>query len=192
VSAIAIIPARGGSTRIRGKNIRDFLGKPIITYPITTAISSGLFSAVWVSTDSDDIASVVRRFGAGIIDRPHALARNDVGTQAVMAHALRALGHYDYACCIYATAPLMTVDDLHGGYERLRKGGAPYVYSVGPDFIDAGQWYWGRTLDFLAGVPLDQAELYVLPADRVCDINTEEDWMRAEKLYANQMGAQCG
>jgi CMP-N-acetylneuraminic acid synthetase len=84
----------------------------------------------------------------------------------------------------------MRVDDLRDGYERLRKGHAPYVYSVGPDFIDAGQWYWGRAADFLAGVPLDQAELYVLPADRVCDINTPADWLRAEEMYAAMKESQ--
>ena len=57
------------------------------------------------------------------------------------------------------------------------------MYSVGPDNVDAGQWYWGTYEAFRDGVPLDQASLYKLPAERVCDINTPEDWARAEQLY---------
>lgn len=185
VTAVAIIPARGGSRRIPHKNIRDFHGKPIIAYSIDTAYKSGLFAEVIVSTEDDDIAGIAHVHGATVSWRKPALAADDVGTQEVMKNALLEFEgtEYDYACCIYATAPLMQVEDLHLGFARLKQSQAPYVYTVGPDYVDAGQWYWGRVLDFLHGTPLDQAELYVLPADRVCDINTPEDWARAERMY---------
>ena len=61
---LCIIPARGGSKRIPRKNIKDFLGKPIIAYSIEAALSSGLFSEVMVSTDDNEIADIALKFGA--------------------------------------------------------------------------------------------------------------------------------
>ena len=63
---VAIITARGGSKRIPRKNIRDFLGKPIIAYSIETAIESGIFDDVIVSTDDNDIAEISKRYGANV------------------------------------------------------------------------------------------------------------------------------
>lgn len=181
---VAVIPARGGSRRIPRKNIRMFHVKPIITYSIATAIESRLFCDVIVSTDDDEIKEIALANGAGVLDRPKHLALDHVGTQEVMRDALLQLHPHDYACCIYATAPLMLVEDLVTGYERLRRHHVPYVYPVGEGRVDAGQWYFGRTEAFLASVPLDAAMLYALPMDRVCDINTPEDWAMAEIMYA--------
>ena len=64
---ICIIPARGGSKRIPGKNIKDFLGKPLIAYSIESALNSKVFSDVIVSTDDEMIANVAREFGASAI-----------------------------------------------------------------------------------------------------------------------------
>lgn len=184
MSAIAIIPARGGSRRIPRKNIRSFFGQPIMVYSIAAADLSGLFSDIVVSTDDDEIAAIANGAGAAVVRRPIELAVDSVGTQSVARHALQQMrGEYDYACVIYPCAPLMIVEDLHLGYERLRKGPAPFVYTVGPNWQDAGQWYWGRVDDYLAGTSLDQSDLFLLPAARTCDINTEEDWVRAEQLY---------
>jgi pseudaminic acid cytidylyltransferase len=63
---IAIIPARGGSKRIPKKNIKDFLGKPIISYSILAAINSGLYDEVMVSTDCDEIANIATKYGATV------------------------------------------------------------------------------------------------------------------------------
>ena len=63
---IAIIPARGGSKRIPRKNIRPFLGKPVIAYSIAAALQSGLFDEVMVSTDDEEIAEVARQYGAKV------------------------------------------------------------------------------------------------------------------------------
>ena len=63
---IAIIPARGGSKRIPRKNIRSFLGKPILSYSIETAIKSGLFDEIMVSTDDNEIVTIAEKFGASV------------------------------------------------------------------------------------------------------------------------------
>lgn len=190
---ICVIPARGGSKRIPGKNIRLFIGKPIIAYSIETARASGLFDKIIVSTEDEKIKSVAKAYGAKIHNRAKALADDVTGTQEVMRAALAWWASApnttqpEFACCIYATAPLMTKNDLRAGMEMLRSGAAKYVYTVGPDGKDAGQWYFGRPKAFLQEVPLEGNSAYLyLPADRVCDINVEDDWQRAERMYAER------
>jgi len=190
VSLIAVIPARAGSRRIPGKNAREFRGRPIFEYSVQAALDTGIFTRIFVSTDDSYIASRAYRMGVNVLPRPDKLAVDNVGTQEVMADALRTIEHEwmhvpkpTYACCIYATAPLMHFTDLITGYLKLRTRDVPYVYTVGPDWQDAGQWYWGKARCFMDDVPLDGALFHVLPGTRVCDINTEEDWLRAEQMY---------
>ena len=186
MSAIAVIPARGGSRRIPRKNIRMFYGKPIIAYSIETALGSGLFEKVVVSTDDKEIAEVARKYGAEVLDRPEALARDEVGTQEVMAHALSMFLGYDIACCIYPTAPMLSGDDLLSGMHVLLHPWATYTMSVNTEpLYDAGQFYWGYTGAFIRRVPLIGLSTAMIPIDkdRVCDINTEEDWVLAQLKY---------
>ncbi len=124
---IAIIPARGGSRRIPSKNIKKFLGKPIISYSITTAINSGLFDRVIVSTDNNSIAEIANEYGAETpFLRPERLSDDFTGTHDVVGHAVKWLEDsgekFDYACCIYATAPLIQIKDLLKGFEIIKSG----------------------------------------------------------------------
>ena len=191
MTRVAIIPARGGSTRIPRKNIRDFEGQPIIAYSIQTAKASGLFErGIWVSTDDPEIAKVAWGLGVHVHPRQPELARDEIGTQQVMREALRELFPVEanrpaIACCIYPCAPLMLPEDLKRGLEALVEGPTPYAYSVDRGGGDAGQWYWGLTSAFVEGVPLEhpRTKLLVLPSHRTCDINTEADWQRALLLY---------
>ncbi len=110
---IAIIPARGGSKRIPGKNIKEFHDLPIIAYSIRAALRSGLFSEVMVSTDSEEIASVAREYGASIPFMRSAATSGDFATTAdVIREVLdryEAGGRtFDSLCCLYATAPFVT------------------------------------------------------------------------------------
>lgn len=123
---VAVIPARGGSQRIPRKNIRLLDDKPLIAYSIETAIASGLFDRVIVSTDDMEIAEVARKFGAETpFFRPADLADHMTGTTPVMQHALRFLIDEgktpDQACLIYATCPLLTPEDLQQGLVQLDK-----------------------------------------------------------------------
>jgi N-acylneuraminate cytidylyltransferase len=194
VKSVAIIPARGGSTRIPGKNKRMFHGKPIICYSIETAKKSNLFDLVCVSTDDDEIAKISVEAGASVLLRPAELAKNEVGTQEVMAAALVQLQiaqqvdsivDYEFACCIYPTAPLLSWGDLMRAYMSLLMGGIDYVVPVGTWLRDPGQFYFGRVGAFLGGVPLLGYNTKLLPISPAtdCDINTQEDWDRAEKMY---------
>ncbi|GAB3477206.1 pseudaminic acid cytidylyltransferase [Marinomonas epiphytica] len=125
---VAVIPARGGSQRIPRKNIRLLNGKPLIAYSIETALSSGLFDQVVVSTDDAEIATIAKEYGAYIpFMRPADLADHMTGTTPVMRHALQELiaqGHQpNEACLIYATCPLLTPDDLKQGWQELPQQG---------------------------------------------------------------------
>ena len=92
---LCIIPARGGSKRIPRKNIKPFMGKPIMAYSIEAALKSGLFDEVMVSTDDDEIIQVTESYGLRVpFKRPAELASDTAGTYEVLLHALEAKGIY--------------------------------------------------------------------------------------------------
>ncbi len=223
MSAVAIIPARGGSQRIPRKNLKLFDGVPIIAWSIRAALASGLFDEVVVSTDDDEIADVARAYGAQVpFRRPASLADHHTGTTAVVQHALQALGAaHELACCIYATAPMLTAADLQQGLAALQgnddkcfafsvcsyafpvqralqldgQGGVAALYpefsqvrsqDLTPAWHDAGQFYWGRRQAWLQGLPMFAGHSLpiMLPRHRVQDIDTPEDWRRAEYMFA--------
>ncbi|WP_273819346.1 pseudaminic acid cytidylyltransferase [Pseudomonas asplenii] len=226
MSAVAIIPARGGSKRIPRKNLKLFHGEPMIARSIRLALNSGLFEQVVVSTDDAQIAEVAREQGARVpFMRPATLADDFTGTAAVIAHAVEALAQqgqvFDYACCIYATAPLLQGRFLREGFELLERhpersfafsvcefgfpiqraltltdeGALTALYpehrqtrsqDLPPAFQDAGQFYWGRSAAWLRGdVLFSERSLPVrLPRHLVQDIDTPQDWRRAEYLYS--------
>jgi|SRR5882724_2973917 len=113
---VAIIPARGGSKRLPRKNIALVDGQPVIAYPISSALKSGLFASVVVSTEDDEIAEISRRAGATVIARPAALATDEAHEFAACAHVLDTLAeeHADPVafCIIYPTAAFILPDDL--------------------------------------------------------------------------------
>lgn len=132
---VAIIPARGGSKRIPRKNIKNFCGKPIIAYSILAAKKSGLFDRIIVSTDDEEIAEIAEYWGADIpFLRPKKLADDHTVTMDVINHAINWLHEndtvYDYACCIYPTAPLIRTKDLQQGYEQLRQSDKLFAFTV--------------------------------------------------------------
>lgn len=190
MSAVCIIPARGGSRRIYRKNIAMFHGKPIIAYSIETALATELFDAVIVSTDCQEIAEIAQIYGATALMRGDEYAADAIGTQEVARHAietLAGLGHtYDHACVIYATAPMMKAEDLYAGLIMLEVDTKTnFVMSVGDSPLqDAGQWYWGNADNFGTEPLISCWTVMVpIPKERVCDINTSDDWARAETMY---------
>lgn len=133
---LAIIPARGGSKRIRHKNARDFLGKPIITYSIEAALLSGLFEEVMVSTDDGEIAEIAVAAGAKVPFLRSAGTSGDNATtmeviQEVVAEYKNRLGReFDLVCCIYATAPLIRTEALKDGLNLLIEKNYHSVFPV--------------------------------------------------------------
>lgn len=132
---LCIIPARGGSKRIPRKNIKPFLGKPIITYSIETAMQSGLFQEVMVSTEDEEIAKVAQRYGAKVPFMRSADNADDFATtmdvikEVVKKYELLNK-HFDYLCCIYPTAPFVQIDHLKQGFHQLTTSNVDAVFPV--------------------------------------------------------------
>ncbi|QJB34115.1 pseudaminic acid cytidylyltransferase [Chitinophaga oryzae] len=124
---VALIPARGGSKRIPGKNTKDFLGKPIIHYSIHAAIESGLFDEVMVSTDDEKTAEIAMAAGAKVPFLRSAKASDDYATIAdVIKEVLDSYKEkqnleFDNLCCIFATAPFTTPEKLRLAYELMNE-----------------------------------------------------------------------
>jgi pseudaminic acid cytidylyltransferase len=117
MKSIALIIARAGSKRIKNKNIKNFFGKPIISYPINSALRSGVFDKLIVSTESIKIKKLAIKFGAHVpFLRPKPLANDKTSTIAVIKHAIKKLKIKDNEksaiCCIYPVTPLITKEDF--------------------------------------------------------------------------------
>ncbi|WP_306353555.1 pseudaminic acid cytidylyltransferase [Flavobacterium sp. '19STA2R22 D10 B1'] len=132
---IAIIPARGGSKRIPQKNIKDFLGKPIIAYVIEAAIKSGIYDEVMVSTDSEGIAKIALEYGAKVpfirsIENSNDFATTvDVLFEVIEWYKQKQI-IFDYATCIYACAPFVNSQILHNSYDIIIKNNCDCVFPV--------------------------------------------------------------
>lgn len=220
-SNLAIIPARAGSKRIAGKNIRDFAGRPILAWSVDVALKSGLFAQVMVSTDDEAIAQIAREAGAQV---PFLRSPKNADDHATIADVLKEVvsslaesnQRFDNICCLFATAPFVIAEDLkaglalldHGSFEvvlpvarfaspiqrslsRADDGGVAMTYpehantrtqDLDEAYHDAGQWVWVKTSYLESGHPLlgPSTGSIVIDNNRVADIDTEEDWQRAQ------------
>jgi len=132
---LAVIPARGGSKRIPRKNIKKFLGKPIIAYSIQAAKESGCFDKIVVSTDDNEIAEVAKQYGAEVpFIRPIELSDDYTNTNDVVKHAINWFTeqgiNIDYTCCIYATSPFLQAQFLREGFKALEISDKSFAFSV--------------------------------------------------------------
>lgn len=132
---IAIITARGGSKRIPKKNIKDFLGKPIISYSIETALKSKLFDEVMVSTDDEEISKIAIQYGATVpFLRSKKNSDDFTGTAQVLIEVLEKyieMGEsYDHVCCIYPTAPFISSERLEKAYELMLNKNYKSVFPI--------------------------------------------------------------
>lgn len=132
---IAIIPARGGSKRIPRKNIKDFLGKPIIAYSIEAALESNVFDEVMVSTDDKEIAEIAKKYGASVpFFRSPELSNDMAMTAPVLLEVLneykKLAQEFDYGCCIYPCAPFINPQKIKEGIELLKDKNADSAIPV--------------------------------------------------------------
>ena len=191
MSAIAIFTARKNSTRIPGKNKRLFRGMPIITYPIRAAKLSNIFDKIVISTDDEEIRDIGWSEGCAYLEREPEFAENDVGTKQVMARCvdMLSLKDNDIVACIYPCAPFICERDLHWGVNLLVLRPAYFVVAVGTEpLADAGAFYFslaGHWKDDYLPIYGQRTAYYHLPPTHVCDINVEDDWLRAERMYAD-------
>ena len=132
---IAIITARGGSKRIPRKNIKNFLGKPIIQYSIEASLKAGCFNEIMVSTDDAEIAEIATQHGAKVPFIRSNDTSNDFATTAqVIAEVLndyKKMGQeFEYCCCIYPTAPFVTAEKLQKAYSILTESNGESVVPI--------------------------------------------------------------
>lgn len=114
---ISLIPARGGSKGIPLKNIVELDGKPLISYTIEASKQSNV-DETWVSTDSNDISSVSRTYGAKIIDRPYEISKDTSQSEETLLHAAYQVD-FDILVFIQPTSPLITSEDINKGLEMM-------------------------------------------------------------------------
>jgi N-acylneuraminate cytidylyltransferase len=132
---ICIIPARGGSKRIPRKNIKLFLGQPIIGYSITAALESNLFDEVMVSTDNKEVAEIANRYGAKTPFYRSKKNSNDIAStidviiEVLEFYSKKGL-NFEYGCCLYPTAPFAKKDLLVETYNSLIKENCNVVFPV--------------------------------------------------------------
>ncbi len=134
-NCLAIITARGGSKRIPRKNIKNFLGKPIIQYSIAAALGAGCFDEVMVSTEDKSIAEIALEAGAKIPFLRSVETANDYATTAEVIkevlHDYKKQGRlFQYCCCLYPTAPFVTAEKLRAAYNKLKESGSDSVIPV--------------------------------------------------------------
>jgi len=221
LNLLGVIPARGGSKRIPHKNIRNFRGKPLISWVIETAVSANVFSRIVVTTDDVGIARIAEDCGAEVpFLREPALADDTTGIAPVIANAVARLGlgtsNETFICCLLPTAVAATSQDLVESFEVLQAADfcgycsavTRFSHPVQRGFTldrdskvrpidpksmsmrsqdlpeawhDAGQFYWASTAVWMSKREILPNSIgYALPTWRVQDIDTEEDWKRAE------------
>lgn len=146
---IAIIPARGGSKRIKSKNIKEFCGKPMIAYALEYAKKSGIFDRIHVSTDSDEIKDTVESLGYTIdFMRPEHLANDTIGLMPVLKWILleykkQNLEYFD-VCCLMPACPLIEPKDIVEGYEQYLSHGRKYPLHAVTRFSVPVEWAYRR------------------------------------------------
>ena len=165
-----VIPARGGSKRIPRKNVKDFFGLPVIVYSISTAIKSGLFDIIAVSTDDDEIAGIAEKWGAEVLRRDPENSSDDATDGDVILETLRCMNP-DYLCYLYAVAPMVRLSDL-------REARALCMAHMAPVVAAKGEYYW-------IDVPRFTLDDYYHPwMLRDCwDVDTVEDWEMVRAAY---------
>ncbi len=119
---IALIPLRGGSKSIPGKNIKPLAGKPLCAWALEAAFQSGIFERLIVSTDSEEIAGVVKAIGIPleVIMRPAEYATDTATTESVMLHVASRVD-FEVMATIQATSPLTRAEDFAAAYEQFKK-----------------------------------------------------------------------
>ena len=129
---LGVIPARGGSKGVPGKNIRLLAGKPLIAWTIAAAARSRSLGRTIVSTDDPKIAEIAAQWGGDVpFLRPPELATDTATSEDAVFHALDSVsGPYDWVCLLQPTSPLRTAEDIDACIDACIRGGADCAFSV--------------------------------------------------------------
>ncbi len=224
---VAIIPARGGSKRIPNKNIRSFMGKPMILHTLKTCKDSNLFDKIHVSTDSLKIKEVVENFKIKIdFLRPKDLADDSTPIMPVLKYVLTKYKdmkiQFDQVWLILPCSPLISKEDLinaekiyhsqknktklmsvakypvpiewafkkneHGILKAVNVGAFEIPsQNIDPSFYDTGNFSIFSEKDIVLSSGAGEGDNFIpfeIPFTRGLDIDDEEDWVNAEKIFS--------
>jgi len=218
MTVVGLIPARAGSKRFPGKNLAPLAGRPLLTYTCEAALDSGVLAAVYVNTDSREIAEVAQQYGVSCpVLRPPALAADETPTRDsnlfLLNYLLERGERYDAVMVLQPTSPLRTAADIRTAWAVFEEHAPCAVASVspvaprawlgelGPDGrFDAwegttpvyrlnGAIYVHRLEDYLHDRPPPKRMAYIMPATRGVDIDRREDLEYAEFLLHRRQSA---
>ncbi|MBR9973736.1 cytidylyltransferase domain-containing protein [Magnetospirillum sulfuroxidans] len=135
---LAVVCARGGSKGVKGKNLRELAGKPLIAHTLAQAAASGMFDAIAVSSDSDAILDAGRAHGAShVVKRPDEMASDNAAKVPAIRHCAMTVEQetgwqFDTIVDLDCTAPLRNLDDIRGAIALLEQSGCANVVSAMP------------------------------------------------------------
>ena len=140
LKTIAIIPARGGSKRLKGKNVKLLSGIPLLVYSINYAkANSNIIDEVYVSTDNEEIKAVALAHGAKVIDRPETLSGDEEPTITTLQHAISVLNHIETIILLQPTNPLRPESLLKEAYSIYKSKNYDSVFTVSRDHKKLGK-----------------------------------------------------
>lgn len=208
---VAVVPARAGSTRLPGKNVRPMAGRPMIAWTLDAAKGARSINRIVVSTDDPIVETIVAEMGLPpAIRRPDALSGADASVIDVIAHALETVGgQWDTVVLLQPTSPLRRSQDIDDALGALEAARAPALISVSPlpkpeSFYGArddmgrlhpapdpgrmrrinGAIYAGRPALILTArtFRIDGCLAWDMPEDRAWDVDTAEEFAACESL----------
>ena len=187
---LTLIPARGGSKRLPGKNLMTINGKSLVEIAVHVAMEADC-SPIVVSTDCPDIAHEAFMAGAHVINRPGEYAEDDTPMFDVIEHAVEAVGWFDSILLLQPTSPLRSLADVQGCYELMQKKGVPVVT------VHNGKLNGAVFCSPMAAYMQDKTFItpdttYIpMPRERSVDIDTLGDMVRAREMSSvhSLMGA---
>jgi N-acylneuraminate cytidylyltransferase len=174
----ALIPARGGSKRLKNKNIRLLLGRPLIAYALDACNNSEYIDEIYVSTEDKKIYKIAEELGAKVLKRPVELAKDKVPTQEVMKHFAENTSEFDILVLVQANSPQVKTDNIDKGIRMLVDNKLWEVRSVNKNGFENGAfWIVLRNKIFWNGLSV----YFGVIEDSAIDIHYEEDLKQVEK-----------
>ncbi len=195
-TVLALIPARGGSKRLPGKNLKMLCGRPMIHWTIGEAKKSKYIDKIAVSTEDPAIVAAVSNLGVQIVDRPRELAEDTSNVYDAIFHALGFFEPHDYIVLLQATSPLRIAEDIDGCIETCYFNHAPSCISIDrkrPVANGAVYVAWTTWLREMRQFDSGRAVTYLMPTERSVDVDRWEDFREAERLLSlREFGSSSG
>ncbi len=178
----AMIPARGGSKRLKNKNIHLIAGKPSISYAINACKKSKYIDEVYVSTEDEKIAKIAKEYKAKVLERPKELAEDHVPTQDILKHFANTIPEFDFLILVQANSPQVKTENIDKGIELIENHNLWEVRSVDSKGLEnAAFWITKKKTIFWNGLSVHLGVV----KDNAIDIHTIEDLKQAEERLKN-------